>query len=340
MNTALRWDVSDFDIATAVLTCRDLTRVPVEAHPLAAHVLDCEGAAHRSLRTALRVALDRAAPRAALRTATTAAQLLDGLAGECDVAAGWVRPLALSVAADAVGVPTDQLPFWHEAAVQVDATLPDSMVAEVTRRITTLLATRRGNERHDVLSALAHIDAAPVDQLVATAFFALHAGYLNTSNLLGRALLALAEHPAQYTWLRAQDTAPLAAVDELLRFAAVPERATLRVADADVRIAGRTVPSGTRIYVRRAQANRDRGRFADPDRLNLQRVSRKGSLAFGAGRHQCPAAELVRPVTAVALTVLTRRVRQIRPTPRTDHGWDFPRPLHLVFDPQPVRRTP
>lgn len=342
MSTGLRWDVADHATATAVLTCPELGRTPPEpTPPLTAHVLNCEGRPHRALRTAVRNALDRACPAVATHTAAAARRLLHGLAGEVDVAAEWVRPVALLVLASTLGLPGDELAYWHRAAVLSDCGLPAPVADDVTARLGRLLDERRASPRADVMSAIADVEDASREQRIATAFFTVHAGYVNMVNLLGRALLALAQHPAEYHWLRRQDLVASPAVEELLRFAEVPERASMRVATRDVRIGGRAVPAGTRIYVRRGRANRDERRYADPDRLDLRRAAPAGSLAFGAGRHSCPAGDLVRIVTGTALTVFVRDVRVVRPSLCTDHDWDFARPLYLDLEPEPNldRRT-
>jgi cytochrome P450 len=58
-------------------------------------------------------------------------------------------------------------------------------------------------------------------------------------------------------------------------------------------------------------ANRDPGRFAEPDRLDLSRTD-NAHLAFGAGVHHCLGVTLARIETAIAIGTLLRRMPQLR----------------------------
>jgi len=116
--------------------------------------------------------------------------------------------------------------------------------------------------------------------------------------LLSSGWLALLQHPAELARLHSYPDLAAAAVEELLRFCAVP-RTLSRIAMADTNTSGVTVPCGGRVVLDVASANRDPNRFADPNRLDLSRRS-GGHFALGAGPHACVGASLIRMAMEVA----------------------------------------
>jgi cytochrome P450 len=131
--------------------------------------------------------------------------------------------------------------------------------------------------------------------------------------LLSNGWLALLQHPAELACLHSHpDVAPIA-VEEFLRFCAVP-RTLSRIAIADTDIFGMIIPSGERVLLDVASANRDPDRFADPNRLDLSRP-RGGHLTLGAGPHACVGASLIR----MAMEIATRAVATVLGSTRL-HG--------------------
>ncbi len=95
------------------------------------------------------------------------------------------------------------------------------------------------------------------------------------------------------------------AVGEFIRIAS-PSRAVFREALAAVEIGGARIEAGDRVTLMLFAANHDPVRFADPDRLDVNRET-TGHLAFGAGVHACAGATLVRMAVAVATETLLDR---------------------------------
>jgi cytochrome P450 len=270
--------------------------------------------------------------------------LLARLDGEVDVAGHFARPLVLGLLDEVLGLsdPADdsdrgpdgtELAWWHEAALAMEGRGADT--AAIAGRVRSLLERRRTDSPRGVFAALG-AGGLPDDVAIATAFFAFDAGYVNTVNFLGLALLALARFPDQYQWLRAHPHAVPGAVDELLRFAEPPARASMRVAAQDVQVGVLEIAAGTTVWISRARANRDPARFPGGERLDLARPA-AGSLAFGAGPHYCLGAGLVRAVADLTLLALLDRVEELAPTPRTPATWDFADPLPLAV--RPLRPT-
>jgi cytochrome P450 len=64
--------------------------------------------------------------------------------------------------------------------------------------------------------------------------------------------------------------------------------------------------------VNTASANRDPDVYEDPDRLDITRKGAAPMQSFGAGAHYCLGANLARREIAEALTVMARRMRNLR----------------------------
>lgn len=110
---------------------------------------------------------------------------------------------------------------------------------------------------------------------------------------LANALAALLENGAEYPHTPR-------ALEELLRFAG-PSQAVFRYLSEPCA----SLPRGTRIALRLAEANRDPDLFPDPHRLDFERNA-AGHLAFGYGLHACVGAVLIRAAAPVALRHLTK----------------------------------
>ena len=112
-------------------------------------------------------------------------------------------------------------------------------------------------------------------------------------------------------------------VEELLRFEPPVQYLANRAALEDIIIDGTTISKGSQLTLLLAAANRDSGRFADPDRFDPDRPDNQ-HLGFGSGIHYCFGAPLARLEVHLALTALASRL-------------DNPR---LIEDPPPYRPSP
>jgi hypothetical protein len=115
---------------------------------------------------------------------------------------------------------------------------------------------------------------------------------------LANAWLALLRDPGSAEMLRLEPGLMPQAVEELLRHSG-PSRAQFRRAEEDVELGGVRIGKGARVVLMLAAANRDPEQFTDPLSLDLRR-STSGHLAFGAGRHACIGAAIVRAASAAA----------------------------------------
>ncbi|CCK30866.1 Cytochrome P450 [Streptomyces davaonensis JCM 4913] len=261
----------------------------------------------------------------------TADRLLDALGSEgtTDLVAAYAAPLPITVICDLLGVPDGQrLDFrtWTDTLVAPDPARPGAAkeaVAAMLAFFTGLLADKRRQPADDLLSDLIAVrdegDRLTEDELMSLAFLILFAGYENTVQLIGNAVLGLLRHPEQLAALRADPSRIPAAVEEFTRHEGPALLAIRRFPTEDVTIGGVSVPAGETVLLSLAAANRDPARFPDPDRLDLDRDA-SGHLALGHGIHYCLGAPLARAETEIALTALLERFPELALT-EADVRW-------------------
>lgn len=156
-----------------------------------------------------------------------------------------------------------------------------------------LVAERRTDPGEDLLSALLCADAALADdEVISLCLLLLAAGHETTANLIGNGLHALLAHPEQLARLLASPQDAGRAVEELLRFDS-PAQVARRAALHDVRLGDAHIHQGDELLVLIGAANRDPARYADPDRLDIDRDG-PPHLAFGHGIHFCVGVGLAR----------------------------------------------
>ncbi len=252
----------------------------------------------------------------------TADRLLDALGphGTTDLIAAYAAPLPITVICDLLGVPEDHrrdFRAWTDALVAPDPARPAAAkeaVVAILGFFTGLIAAKRAEPADDLLSDLIAVrdegDRLTEDELMSLAFLILFAGYENTVQLIGNAVLSLLNHPEQLAALRADPARIPAAVEEFARYEGPALLAIRRFPTQDVTIGGATVPAGETVLLSLAAANRDPARFTDPDRLDLGRDT-SGHLALGHGIHHCLGAPLARAETEIALAALLARFREL-----------------------------
>jgi len=87
-----------------------------------------------------------------------------------------------------------------------------------------------------------------------------------------------------------------------------------RVALEPLDIAGEGFAPGDVVILNLSGAGRDPKFFPDPDRFSLERKPPKYDLGFGYGAHYCLGNALAKAEMVEALTVLTRRLRNVELT--------------------------
>lgn len=233
-----------------------------------------------------------------------------------DLVPTMVSPLPIAIISELLGIPAQRQRWLREVSDQITLLFSpfrrmvpaevDTAVAELSAYITELADERRSAPRDDLLSALVHAEdeegTMTHDELVTMVGMLMFAGHETTDGLLGNAIVALAQHPDQRRKLREDPSLWPNAIDELIRFD-TSVLVALRRADADIDLAGVTIPAGSNIFVELGAANRDPRRFDRPNELILDREEPR-PMSFGHGIHRCLGAALARLELLVALPAI------------------------------------
>ena len=235
-----------------------------------------------------------------------------------DLVAGCALPIPSLVICELLGVPpADQDEFQTRTARQLDTTLPEeervALAAEALAYMQDLVGRSRREPGEDLIGMLVreHADDLADDELVGIANLLLVAGHETTSNMLALGTLALLRDPGQLALVRDDADAVAPAVEELLRWLAIVNSGSPRLARADVGIAGVTIRRGDLVVFNLPAANRDPQLLEEPERLDVTRAATP-HVAFGHGIHHCPGAPLARLEMRVAFPALLRRFPRLR----------------------------
>lgn len=155
-------------------------------------------------------------------------------------------------------------------------------------------------------------------ELIQNCIFLLNAGHETTTNLIGNAIAALIDHPAELLRLRRDPTLIESAVEEFLRFESSNQLGNRRTLEG-VDIGGVSMAAGTLVTLGIGAANRDPSQFSDPDRLDIARTPNR-HLAFGGGIHACAGMSLARVEGRLAIGRLIERVPDFATTGAARRG--------------------
>ncbi|MFC7586724.1 cytochrome P450 [Nonomuraea antimicrobica] len=231
-----------------------------------------------------------------------------------DLVAAFAAPIPAVVICELLGVPEeDRASFMAQSATLMRADLPqeEKIPAYLAMRahMSELVGAKRARPGDDLLSGLTGGDLTD-EELTNIGFMLLGAGLDTTANMIALGSFALLRHPAEAAVLRAEPERAEQVVEELLRYLSIVPF-LVRTALEDVELGGELVRAGQTVTLSIQAANRDPGRFPDPDQLDLGRAG-GGHVAFGHGVHQCLGQQLARVEMRAAFPALFARFPSLR----------------------------
>jgi cytochrome P450/DNA-binding MarR family transcriptional regulator len=245
-------------------------------------------------------------------------------------------PFPVTVISDLLGIPREdreQIRGWTENLLRADRFRDKELDEKVrqglrdfTAYLKELFVRKRREPTDDMISRMLQMedggDTLSEEETLATVFLMYLAGHVTTVNLVGNGVVALLTHPDQWAKLVADPTLAKNVVEETLRFWGPVDFVGRRFATEEMAVAGATVDKGEQVAFSLAGANRDPGRFADPDAYDIGRVDANRHVAFGKGIHVCLGAPLARTEGLVAFETLARRYPDLRlAVPADEIAW-------------------
>ncbi len=247
--------------------------------------------------------------------------------GKMDFVADLAYPLPSNVILDLLGIPRSGRPYIKASSESINEFVATLLFAragnwerlagifsDVKAYLKSLIAERRKHPGEDLLTKMVQAeengDMLSEDEIVIATNFLLFAGHETTANLIGVGMYSLLQNPEQLAQLRAEPAKIPAAVEELLRYVS-PVHMLARRALQEVVIRGVIIPKESDIYLLVGAANRDAEKFADPEKLDINRPAVR-SLGFGYGIHYCIGAALARMESQVAFETIIRRLPNLQ----------------------------
>jgi cytochrome P450 len=287
-------------------------RKPKLPRELRRSMLDQDGQDHRRMRGLVSgyfspSRLNALRPRAA----QIADELLESIPdGEpIDLITHFARPLPVNLLSELLGVPDEareHFPLWESAILTAPS---KEEVEDAGRQLSSfardIIALKREQPADDLFTTVVRAGEEGVlaeSEVISSITLLLIAG-LEPTSVIGSAVLTLVNHPEQLEKLRADRTLLPGCIDEVLRYETPFRMLTPRYLDHPMELADVTIPAGELILVSTGAANRDPGKYPDPDTFDVTR-SPKGHLGFSHGNHRCLGAELGRLETSIALDKL------------------------------------
>ncbi|WP_246839690.1 cytochrome P450 [Pseudarthrobacter sp. NIBRBAC000502771] len=217
-----------------------------------------------------------------------------------------------------LGIPAEdreRFKHWSDVIVSQTRTAPagetqDTTTSEMVEYFLALIDRRRSRPGTDLISSLLSAEIGgqrlTVPELLGFCSLLLVAGNETTANLIGNAVLCLAESPGTLGRLLEEPGLLPQALEEVLRFRS-PVQSMYRVAVAETVLSGQRVPAGAPIVAWIGSANRDGQQFPAAAEFDIDRSPNR-HLAFGHGIHFCLGAPLARLEARIALEALLTRL--------------------------------
>ena len=231
--------------------------------------------------------------------------------GRADLVSELLFPFPVTVIAEMIGLPTEDLPTFHAKAVELISIAGNIEVGFAASTwlyeyFQGIITQRRADPRHDLISVLAEaeLDGQRLtdDEIIAFLRLLLPAGAETTYRSSSNLMFGLLSNPDQLAALHADRSLMPQAIEEGIRWDP-PLTGIGRTCTKDTVVEGVLIPAGAPVHVCMAAANRDPSRWDRPDEFDILR-EQKQHMAFAFGPHMCLGMHLARMETTVAINAL------------------------------------
>jgi cytochrome P450 len=250
--------------------------------------------------------------------------------GEFDFVADIAYPIPMLVIAHMLGVPEEDMHIVLEGSKDLGYVVGRGYhhVPEVAEGLTAFkgyveetIERRRREPKDDLLGAL--INAQDVEgklsriELTTSFFNLLFSGHETTTTALANGMLAMLQHPDQWSLLCNDLNLTDAAVEELFRFVS-PVQSIMRTVPETFDYQGHVIRKGVLIRLLLSSANHDPDYFTDPDEMDIFRPREEAQhVVFGKGPHFCMGNNLSRLEMRTAFATIARRFPDVELTAET-----------------------
>jgi cytochrome P450 len=251
--------------------------------------------------------------------AQRAEELVEGLVtrGEFDAVPDLAQALPIGIVLDLIGLPQDgrdEVLRWADGAFSAsgpEGPRTSEGLALLKEQFNYLVTRATRDKLTPGSMGWAIYEAADEGKIDAKSCLPLMSAYLTagldtTVNAIGNAVYYFSRNPDQWQLVRQSPEIAADAFNEVLRIES-PVQFFTRVTTSDVDVEGVRLPTGARVMMMYASANRDERRWDDPTTFDVTRHAAE-HVAFGYGVHGCAGQALARIEGQAILESLAKRV--------------------------------
>jgi len=300
--------------------------MPRSIKPLIESMIQEDDPNHKRLRNLVRHAFKPQAIKTLTENINSYSnELLDDLQHQprFDLKSDYALKIPVRMIADMLGVPRDDMPTFQKTFDTITngfggLRMIKSMMIDLpaaVRFARELIERKRKQPGDDLLTGLIEAeeqgDRLTEDELLATLFLLIIAGYETTVHLICNGTLTLLQNPDSLALLKSQPQLIDSAVEEILRHRGPVQGAKPGYATEDLTLHGTTIPKGKPIMPLFGAANHDPRAFEDPQTFDIKRTPNH-HLGFGHGIHFCLGAHLARAEAQFGINNLFARMPNLR----------------------------